>query len=54
MGWTSPFYTKNEENPKVYHNQSECEYGKEIKRYHDEVYGEGIGRRLCDKCKQLS
>jgi hypothetical protein len=43
------FHTSQPETPAVYHNQSECPFGKQIKPEH-KVAGKGTGRRLCDWC----
>jgi hypothetical protein len=40
------------EDKKVYHDQSECGYGKEIKSWH-RVNGTD-NRRLCDRCSDLA
>lgn len=52
-----PFHTVNEEYPpthrNVYHDESDCEYGKEIKRDRNDVPGED-GRPRCDRCIELS
>lgn len=56
MAKVDPFHTKNEEYPpthrNVYHDESECEYGKEIKRDGNDVPGTD-GRPRCDRCKEL-
>jgi hypothetical protein len=50
----SPFHTTTPEEEAghrdVYHDQSECHYGKAIKH---PVAGTG-GRPKCDRCKELS
>lgn len=52
----SAFHTNSdeyrEEDKKVYHDQSECGYGKEIKSWH-RVGGRGEHRR-CDRCEALA
>ena len=45
----SPEYPPSHRN--VYHDQSECSYGKEIKREHSEP-GPG-GRPRCSRCEDL-
>lgn len=56
MGKISAFHTNSdeyrEEDRKVFHDQSECGYGKEIKSWH-RVNGEG-GRDRCDRCTTLA
>ncbi len=50
----SPFHTSNEEDHKrspVWHNDSDCEYGKRIKPENKE-YGKKGNR--CDRCKELN
>ena len=51
-----PFHTDNPEYPpthrNVYHDNSECEHGKAIKREH-RVPGTG-GRERCDRCEALA
>ncbi len=60
MGVVAAFYTDTDldiygdERRAVYHNQSECEYGKRIKRDHNEVYGFGVNRHLCKECTRLA
>jgi hypothetical protein len=41
------------EDKLVYHDQSECGYGKEIKRNGNDVAGTA-GRRRCDRCTDLA
>lgn len=43
----------------VFHNQSDCHYGQEVKRDGNAVVGEGFDpagnpRQLCDRCKELA
>jgi hypothetical protein len=50
-----PFHTDSTEYPpshrEVYHDQSECQYGKEIKSWHRK---DGTaGRPRCKKCEDL-
>jgi hypothetical protein len=56
MGKIAAFHTNSdeyrEEDRKVFHDQSECGYGKEIKSWH-RVSGEG-GRDRCDRCTTLA
>ncbi|HWZ88552.1 MAG TPA: hypothetical protein VNW92_06875 [Polyangiaceae bacterium] len=57
MSKVSPFHTTNDEsNPpshrNVYHDQSECHYGKAIKAG-DKVSGTG-NRPKCSECVRLS
>lgn len=49
MSLVSPFYTDTDPDDPVYHNQSECPYGKEIKKNGNDHSGTA-GRRLCDWC----
>lgn len=55
MAKIAPFHTNSEEYPpshrNVYHDQSECGYGKEIKPQH-RVDGTA-GRPRCDECEKL-
>lgn len=55
MGKIPAFHTDSPEYPpthrNVFHDQSECGYGKEIKTEH-RVPGEG-NRPPCDRCKDL-
>jgi hypothetical protein len=51
------FHTVNEEYPpthrNVYHDESECEYGKEIKADGNDIDGDD-GRPRCSRCTELS
>jgi hypothetical protein len=38
----------------VYHNQSECGYGKRVKRDGNDIAGRGVGGRLCKECGRLA
>lgn len=55
MAKIAEFHTNNLEYPpthrNVYHDQSECKYGKEIKREH-RTPGKG-GRKPCSECARL-
>ena len=55
MSQIDPFHTNSEEylpsHRNVYHDQSECSYGKEIRPEH-RVEGTG-GRPRCDECQRL-
>ena len=55
MARVAPFHTVNEEDGaghrNVYHDQSECHYGKKILAK-DRVSGNG-NRPRCDECKRL-
>jgi len=51
MAKVSPFNTKNPEHPRVFHDQSECRYGKEIDDANKE-WGTG-GKLKCEECKRL-
>jgi formylmethanofuran dehydrogenase subunit E len=55
MAKVDPFHTDSPEYPPshrdVFHDQSECSYGKEIKLEHRRA-GEG-GRPLCKECERL-
>jgi hypothetical protein len=48
------FHTSNDEDKPVYHFESECQYGKEIKRDGNAVYERGIGRLPCKECTRLA
>jgi hypothetical protein len=51
-----PFHTDNEEYPpthrNVYQDESECQYGKEIKADGNDIPGTD-GRPRCDRCIEL-
>jgi hypothetical protein len=51
------FHTNSDEyrpeDKLVYHDESECGYGKEIKRNGHDVPGTD-GRRRCDRCDDLA
>src|SRR5438093_934708 len=47
------FHTSESETPAVYHNNSECHEGKQIKPWH-RVEGEGTGRRLGDAVPSIN
>jgi hypothetical protein len=53
----SAFHTNSDEyrpeDRKVFHDQSECGYGKEIKRNKHDVAGTD-GRDRCDRCEDLT
>jgi hypothetical protein len=57
MAKINPFHTDSdkyqEEDKKVYHDQSKCGHGKEIKRNGHNVAGTD-GRDLCDRCNDLA
>jgi hypothetical protein len=57
MATVDPFHTNNEEYPpthrNVYHDESGCEYGQEIKRDANDIPGKN-GRPRCDRCEELS
>jgi hypothetical protein len=53
MPRVTPFHTSETETPAVYHNNSACHEGKQIKPQH-RVPGEGVGRRLCEVCADLN
>jgi hypothetical protein len=50
---TGPFHTSSSEDDPVYHNNSKCEHGQEVKRDGNDVPGRN-GRRLCDRCRTLN
>ncbi len=56
LSYETPFHTESTEYPpthrNVYHDNSLCEYGKEIKPEH-RVSGSG-GRVRCDRCSSLA
>lgn len=56
MPAVSPFHTDSPEYPpshrNVYHDNSVCDYGKEIEPEH-RIPGEG-GRPRCDRCSLLA
>lgn len=51
MPKTSPFYSKNPEDPKVYHDNSACSQGQKIKP-ENKLYGTD-GRQKCEFCKKF-
>ncbi len=56
MGLIYDFHTSSDEDGDklVYHNQSECGYGQEIIRNGNQVLGQGAGRTLCDRCRDIA
>jgi hypothetical protein len=53
MPLTSPYHTNDPETPNVFHNNSACDDGNRIEPQHFRE-GEGVGRRLCERCEQLN
>lgn len=57
MSKVEPFHTNHLEYPpshrNVYHDESECSYGKEIKRDGNDVPGKG-DRERCERCEELN
>ena len=55
MAKTDPYHTNSKEYPpshrEVYHDQTNCQYGKEIKK--DDREGGKDGRPRCSKCEEL-
>ncbi len=55
MAKTNPYHTNSKEYPpehrEVFHDQTDCQYGKAIKKEHRED-GKGDKSR-CSKCKDL-
>lgn len=51
MATVSPFHTSTDEEPAVYHDQSECPDGRRILP-ENKVWGTD-GRRRCDECDKL-
>ena len=47
----APFHTDSDEDDPVYHDNSECAYGQEIKRNDNDKPGKN-GRRRCDWCTE--
>lgn len=48
------YWTKNEEDPAVYHDNEECSEGRKIEaKNREESSTPPIGRRLCDVCADL-
>ena len=47
----APFHTDSDEDNPVYHDNSDCPYGQEIKRNDNDKPGKN-GRRRCDWCSQ--
>jgi H+-transporting ATPase len=47
----APFHTDSDEDKPVYHDNSDCPYGQEIKRNDTDKPGKN-GRRRCDWCTQ--
>lgn len=56
MSKVDAFHTSSDEDGDklVYHNQSECGYGKEIIRNGHYVKGVLAGSELCTKCEELA
>jgi hypothetical protein len=54
MSETLPFHTSSDEDEPVYHDQSECGYGKEIIRDGNMVAGVLQGSTLCTECARLA
>jgi hypothetical protein len=56
MAEVDPFHTLNQEYPPthrdIYHDDSECDYGNEIKRDGNDVPGTG-GRPRRERCEEL-
>jgi hypothetical protein len=55
MSKVDAFHTSSTEDGDrlVYHNQSECGYGKEIIRNGHKVPNDIAGRSLCDRCADI-
>lgn len=53
MPLTNPYFTSDPETPNVFHNNSACYDGQRIEQEHLRQ-GEGIGRRLCERCEELN
>jgi len=53
MPYTSSFHTVEPGAPHVFHNNSACQDGKNIRREHQRP-GPGEGRRLCERCSKLN
>jgi hypothetical protein len=49
----TPYWTTEDEDPAVYHNQSECEDGKRILEKNKETGTPPSDRRLCKVCADL-
>jgi len=56
MAPVAEFHTTNTEYPpthrNVYHDRSECRFGQEIMRDHNNVSGKGGYENRCDECKK--
>lgn len=56
MAPEAAFHTTNPEYPpthrNVYHDRSECRFGQEIKRDHNDILGKGGHENRCDECKK--
>jgi hypothetical protein len=53
MPSTPPFHTVEPGKPHVYHNNSACHDGQDIKKPHWRPTA-GVGRRLCEECARLN
>jgi len=53
MPYTPLFHTSSYEPDPVYHNNSKCEHGQEIKNDGNDLPGDD-GRRVCDQCAKLN
>jgi hypothetical protein len=48
------YWTKNDEDPAVYHDNNDCSEGKKIEpKNREEGSTPPAGRRLCDVCEGL-
>jgi hypothetical protein len=57
MGWTESFYTSTGADGQgkfVYHNQTDCEYGKKIIADGNRTFGQPAGYKLCERCSGLA
>ena len=58
MPKVSAFHTESltysEKERSVYHDQSECGYGKRVTNDGNAIAGRGIERELCDQCATLA
>jgi hypothetical protein len=56
MALVNEFHTSSEEDGDklVYHNQSECGYGKEIIRNGNRISGRADGSTLCERCRDIA
>lgn len=53
MPWTPAFHTKTFEEHPVFHDNSACGHGQEVKRDGNGLPGDD-GRARCERCEELN